>query len=1800
MLEEELVKQNLEHVTKDDKKLFFDWAEKHGIDALCQASYYLFFKPDTIVGLNRLFDEISLPDSVDILEHWQDNNLTSTLLLRYYHAFRDELDSGSEIAKKYHLVARAQNNNQLLKVIKRFDQQTCFLALSYLPLKTNSEFLYEENLLRMWLYIHGLESLSQHEQYNKTIQRIISRLKTFSLTANDVYFENRFFNVLKKHLADTSLGFFACNNAIRDTTKELLLLSEVQSNKGHKSFVENIAALSLGGSELEQGIYENESTSNSKPTKTTSTLSSQKLKPLAKTFDSVLLRIKQLEPSQTLSLYDSDLENDDSDDCNNLLVVAPPLSSTEPESVIYSNSIAYQSAELSHYLPWSWDKVLPTEQGLLEQWIAALLQNSNKVHSLAGSLLSLSFQIGRSLNNILLLPISDTSESDWCLSKDCKTLHRLSIRRHSAKEPSKAMERWLVPLGEKIHLPLPEDVSRSLFSALSVNPDIKQLNQLRSFYSKEALPKWFNTNKPASLDRLSSGKFANAMGQKIFENTGDSHLARILSSSDKVALPAACGYGSWDIDTLEKGLPLTPRVVNKPKVNLIGSMLVVLENELKQSVASFSSQVKSSSTFIEFHNQLATYTVNALYAATGCRHLADPFDSIDQFYLADSKAKYVSRVYINDKSGDVHSGRLIPLSCSAVVILKHYLKHLQFLCSKLEVDSPSLAVRIKDSLTKQTKGIPLFFLLDNSLQWHSMNSKTIDKQVFEWPLPSNIFRHRFSQVMARLDVPNDVLEAWMGHGETGVSCYSDQSPRCRESDALFFSEKLEIAFTSLGFEEIAIPTELPLRNSEKPVLQPANRMFGEEVRQKNRQATIEAIQKQTLDAINAYMLDKSWEKLTQKEIDELVAITLTDQGSIAASYPSVRLNALLNLINEKELENEPVIKRIASLKPEQKLLSAESISALRFYPRLMQWAERCKKNLFSNALSKNLSSKIGTCVLAIEKQISDLEMLQAIEQGCHYRLIQLKNNQCYLEYGEYLDLDDWTAPIVRHHISYKVASWLHKGTSHRQKLLKLDDPSHQKNDGLGHASLEELADILGCDYKSYSQLVKKLCLLLDQLNLVVLPGILAADLSGRTSSTSPSFVDEHRIQSGKKLLAPINYEDSTDELLAAENFAALVPINTQHSKLTSDTLRKNAKQFKKEIYSLLKSYKKSQTKDLAKRIREHCKQSTYKVASAILATGYWIAEVIEKGKYKGRRETAAPLAPNTLLTYFSHLSSSFAGIAYDVDVYTLYEEEFIELYQQIIAYLKLKGSHTDYLITLLVSYHRYLINQGAPNIDWGELDYNSKSRHVSSGLMSEQDYQQCLDYIAKSYSDTHLASTMIFTLMLCFRFGLRAMEALGLKRNDWCTYGEDTWVLVRGNRFRSLKSDSGKRAVPLLFELEPIETNAIKQILGQYELLPRSNENHLLLSEVRNGVVQPYRFLHQLQSELIRIIKLVTGNNQLVLHHARHSFYNMLAVTLFDIETSLTQKLTKHLNKTKIKQVILGNQNYSNRRSSMALAVIMGHSNPSVGYRSYCRVITYWRESLAPINSQRSHVLEGARLPLSWEAYQMPSPEVGDESVFQAPTLHALTLLMRSVALGKTFEQAAAFLRLEPIHAEKIKQLFTTAIEKMTFKQSGEPDFNPNIQHFCSHIIEDGWARLLSASQKQVEYLPNSKVTLEELPLLIGENRQLLLAKDEHYELAKQLIQYYEIGDDQYRIGAYKESRFAKEKIELHKLKGVYDSRRLDRLTQAFSNGAYGRHQDYASLRLIDRSIGTLRTSYELTLASILLGYSSGQFTSSG
>ncbi|SOB74791.1 hypothetical protein SAMN04488490_0325 [Marinobacter sp. LV10R510-11A] len=1775
------------------------WAQSHSITEALEvvALTFGFSKHFTVIG--NLSQELSHPESINILSAWITNPFIAQL-----SKLRGLYEVSPDIHRKYPSMPHAGNANQTKKKLRDLGadigKKHFLLCLMINPLAADcSEEQYHlRRALRVWLIVQSLERASnRHCLSDKGTQKLASYL------TQDTYHKNwliidRTLERAKRLIGVQPFTFDRFTLALRNAAAELQVQSEDISAK---RFLVSLAQVAEGYCEP----FELEAWS-SLPCESVSYFFNRDRLPRTQQIGEFSYQSFDL-----LCEHSADID----DDAEPALLYSVDPDDTPEKQRLTGQSILLQTTELSHYLPWSWDKVLPPEVAALEAWLGCMLVSPNLLDRLGAAVVWLATRLSRSLPFVLEFSISSVSEDEWALSPDFAIAHRQSPSRHNSWAPDESTQSWIEPFEQNLALQIPEVVQQALHAAASDTQEFtRSLHELWHQLSTEEPSAWFTQHAKNHFPRLTSAKLANIQPQKIVNHSGDHSLARLSSAHPRAALPAACGYANWDIKAVESGfnLPLKGTTeASGSRVNLLGSLLAPLESLLIDQISQATETLDKtrSDGIIVYHNTLARYCVMALYAATGCRHLTDPFESITHF-CADPPS-----VFINDKADEgLHNGRLVPLPKTALQLVTLYQAHLAHLANAVEPIRPSFAAEITRLREKPSSKLPLFFLLDDTAHWHSVtDSKIPGKGLFRWPLPPNLFRHRYAQKLAREGVHPEVIDGWMGHAERGVGTYSDQSARCWLSDYKTYQQTVNDVFDQLGFRLTTASSPQPafsetLEHEDSGYQEP--QLFGAEKRRQNRVLASERAEQAANDDLDLFLGPKALEELDEDQIQQISNLMLLRENGLPHPNAATRYAVMIDRLDSLGAsQSSGIRRRMTAIENERSLLTDRSPAALATKTKLDKWVQQTKRAIDKANVSKSEALILAAAFLAIDKYLAYPDLLEDVVKGVHYRLIQHKK-RFYFEYNEDLDHESYSQPVQRHEIDYKTATLLSYGKGIKSKI--------DLNKPLSSVRLQSLSDILqktaACPQTEKNTgttkwLFRELATLINQASLIQLPGAVSAALSGRQPPTSCSLVDYFRLSDGVSYQLP---DTPAAEIPAITAQALALPV-LKIGSTDKDHLYASAKAFFQDIRDLLKNYTKATARETADVIERFTSKRKTDVSSAVLHVGYWLADRIKRGK--GRQHTSYnAYAAATAERYLNALSEPFQGLAYEVNLSALDEEDITSLCSDMIILKRNNRTELDYFGARLQEFFRWASERGIAEPIWEDLDLGSKRRSVRPGLFSGDEYQRCLQLILNSTSSSSDQALLIaFVLILAFRFGLRAQEAIGLQRADWCESGELNWVLVRNNEYRELKRPSSRRAVPLMFPLSDREQSTIESVLSRHDSLAGHTPRAPILCAIVNGKLDITPLgQYNISSAISQSLKQVTGNPMMTLHHARHSFYNILGSVLFGLELPLTQKLTGHLMPDQIRTVILGQNDSSTRRSAMALARAMGHATPNTGFKSYNRLITEWADNLTPVRNIRVRTIPNAIQIHEWAIQKLQS----DDTDFpllptQLPTPRNIAQALRLRALGYCYNRTEAVLQLRPGSLKSLDWLVDRVNRRHRFKVFDVAkqkivqeygDKHPNL--LLEKITPDAWVRLIDQTARfprhddlqQAALLPS----IEHVPALVGRNGQLLMSKPEHCELIKLVLELFQLPEGSYGVFARKNHFQVKERLTQHGFKvfpvtetDTGEKPQLDTFS-IYQSDSRKLERQYGGV-IFSRSFGgCIHNSHELVIALLIAAASYG------
>ncbi|MDY0207759.1 MAG: hypothetical protein RBR82_14225 [Pseudomonas sp.] len=1776
-----------------------EWAIESGQQLQLETGYHILGLSPYLTGIGNLVHELSHSDSLRITQQWSANPVVKMLA-----EFAAAVKASPEIDRRYSYIPHAGGAANNRRQFQEFQNKTFLLTLLTHPLSdlTDQQTYLERQRLRIWILVQAATRLIEHGIPADRSVSAAARFLILDADAREWGLIDHLVHRARRQLGD-SQTFERYTTALANAA-DALKDDDRFAERGYRAFLNAIMAIAYG----EINPIENNIVYIKVPAVVRyRALAPQKIQPIGKLLD------------ETPVSLPAAFEDIDEPTFSYIAEIDP--TDSPAEQTLSSGSVYMQTMEMSHYLPWSWDKILPAEVETLHDWLNKALSSADIQTKLGAVCVWLAMRFGRSLFMVERFLIDTEVTEEWSFSTDFKQIKRVAPRRTSHWRPNETQAKLLAaPFLDELKISIPNKIQKALQNAVSTDEGTPEsLGHIWRTVSTSKLDVWFGEQARIFFPRITSSKLSTYQSQNLFDATGEYLFSRLLTSHPDSALPGACSYATWDVKAIEQGMQLSVEDFGADdSINAMGSLLAPLDSVLIDEVARCTSELRQAAQYglITYHNALAQYVVTALYAATGSRPLRDPFESLSYFSFKHSC------VFINDKSDDgLHSGRLVPLPKLALEIVQLYMTHLAKLADLIEPHRPELTIKIR-LLTQadSNAGMPLFFLLDAGLQWHSMtDAEKLSCSLFDWGLPANLFRHRYSQQLLKDGVHPEVIEGWMGHAERGVATYSDYSARCWQQDAEHYNEHLRRSFEVLAFELPKLPQALPallyMPGQDESYTEP--RDFGQKAREKNRRYRIRAALREARSDIELFLNGRSTDELSDEQLYTLGSRMLLRENRLPHPQAALRYRLFLKKLQQAHSDKETtgivnrgahqsddkntgsvrqalLRQRLVQQSEERSLVTADVTQAMEQYQQLKKWADSTSKQAFAGKIKKARALCVGALLVSIEKRISYQRMLQDLVQGQNFRIVQNKS-RLHLEYSESLQIDDYSAAIQRHRVSYKTASLLAYG-QHFRKAVETPEP----------AELAELEPLIAL-YQHHNQsqqsptfqdLLGWVCRVISLANLVQLPGIVAAALSERLPPTSESVRDHMRLLHGKVLDLP------------TQDFVVELPDNqlarTRGQENDKTALQESAKEFTRTVMTELQGYIPGKARDHAKNISSICSSFQGNVSPAMLMLGYWMADLTSTGK-AGWRKHLQPYARNSLTTYWSSLAPAFRGLLYEADLVALESDELTELCSQMLDYKQITSTNADFFGKRLQDFFRWAAQFGVASPEWTELAIESDQRTVSPGLISEQEYQSGLQTLMTDTCLEHDEQLILgFVLLATYRFGLRAQEAIGLLRRDWCQTADYTWVLVQNSQYRVLKSASSRRAIPLLFRLSDTEQDIIERTLARYQSIAGTATNRPILCEPSSDGNQPVltNIAPRISETLIQLLRNVTGNPELVLHHCRHSFYNRVAPALLSIETPLAKKLTDPTEHDHIRRIVLGPINEVSRRGAMALARLMGHKFPSTGLKNYFHLTTQWADQLTPISQQRVHNID--------EALQLPDlpvkkiktvGNINENLIYDSPTLGKTLQCLRLVSLGMGYNRAGELMRLEPKYVALLQKVFETTNTRMRFSASSDKRVKLSGQLCPNALLESipdqAWQRLLHCANENtgsadLELEDDELRHLQELPYLISQNRQVLMEQPGHIKVVQHTLELFQIPESAYRVVVKDGSITAMQRLQGEGFSSQYETEaktKLDGFTVHLNErGSQYQIKDYGGLVLSRLADGVVRNGLELAVATLATG----------
>ncbi|MDA8258799.1 MAG: hypothetical protein M0Z99_24730 [Betaproteobacteria bacterium] len=1693
----------------------YDWAVECGVlrEFLALLDTCLNYDNSAIFG--AVLEEICNPTSFEYLSAWSDSDTTAKSLYRLALAARLK----PIIFIKYPPLTKAISARAHLKRDLDYYYLVALIVEWVGGIDQDQSEQDWLQVLRIWILVHALRRAEKNANVQDANLKLVAT--GLRLACETDHLRRQDLALLKSEPSE----FFSLNRQLADKSEYYLPQLEGEKLVARRALFNAIIEVAKGHDDVIS------SPSGKSHSRLLSSLVPGKNEPASATLTALWFHIEDDEPATDVFV------SPDDDELTDLLVSVLPEESYAHQALA-ARSVLMLGVEDYQYLRWSWGKPNPHELKYLESWISTLLENESKQPKALGALTRIAKTTGRSLRRVLDFQITATPGHEWGLHPSCKYLHRLPPRRDPGWLPENELQSsWVRPVAESIRINLDDDSTSVLTSLLEQYPTAEAIGHLWR-WPDDPLACWRDA-RPRELSRLTQGMLGQVLPQQLQQDYDDAVFSRVLGSYANTGIPGNCAYASWTLPVVDAALNnrrVAPGVPAPDSPIGAGSRLDPIEALLIHALDTAArrvEQLRDAGNPIEYHNAFTAYVVVLLLAATGARPVNDPFECPTLFDLL------AAFVYIDDKSsGEGRDGRLVHLVLVLLQFMRdEYPRHLRQLALNLESSDPALAESIRLLASGNANaGMPYFFFLagDQELSWISVSESAIDlMELFDWPLPLRLFRHRLAIRLRWLGVDAEVIDGYLGHAEAGSVAHGDDSFRTWSVDTKAVTPLLEKAFAMLKprlpATWISAVTPRQPRNPSAAKAAHPTRLFGMARRAQQREESHRAHQDQARSDINEFLAGRALTDLSQEEMNELIKVIILNDKGMPRTTARLRFGVFESMLDDilrTQGKRVRVGKRLVSLRPRPSVFKPTACGAQALREKLRLAADQVGNAEHVSRLNSFERAACAAVFLCITRGVTDMDVLKDLAHGRNVRLVSL-SGKTYLEHGDKPAPDDPDACVRRFRVDHRLCRMIARRLKTAKEFEQWDDAIPVILQPVANCLVE--AGRLPTAFPSLSELARVVAETTDQVNVMLLPGIMAGYLAGRVESYALGWRDWSRYELGEILKFSDELEDNHDDP-AWEPPRGGAPLG-RSGDTDPEKNQEKAAAFVRELAAVLEEAKadpassdsRDQRAKLAVKLGRVIAHHNQDVSTAVLLLGQWLAAILYRPGKRGKF-----IAASSLIRYLTALGPRMVGHGYRLDLLAADEDEVTVYYAAILA--QQGDEATDMVAGRLGDFHRWAQDHGVCDPDWSEMPKAMKGRRASPGFISETEYLASLRLIV---ADTNLTAEEKLwqgaLLIYCYRYSLREDEALGILNDEIQVRDDgDRVVLVRDNHQRKLKTKASRRQVPLLYTLSDEEGRMLRDLDLTQTAHTGDEHRQAIFGNVRKDKALRFRIIRN----VIRILKRVTGNPRTVLHHARHTGscragYEVIGLNNPGLARAMARDGSP-ANKAGIDQELLGRTGVT-RRTAWALGRHVGHAGYSTFLKSYFHFMNVWHDELMPVSDTGALGKIDGVFVLD-DLPRMASLDVsllhGERASGDVPTVASMLLFMRLIARKHAVADAASACALPYETAELANAELLTLSRKQWISataRKGGKDPDEDLA-FLRRVTEPGWKKLLRLAEK-LDALDRSqeKITLvpQQAKTLVGRTRQIVMWSESDFQVVRSLIDTIGLGAERYEIGVH-------------------------------------------------------------------------------
>ena len=340
----------------------------------------------------------------------------------------------------------------------------------------------------------------------------------------------------------------------------------------------------------------------------------------------------------------------------------------------------------------------------------------------------------------------------------------------------------------------------------------------------------------------------------------------------------------------------------------------------------------------------------------------------------------------------------------------------------------------------------------------------------------------------------------------------------------------------------------------------------------------------------------------------------------------------------------------------------------------------------------------------------------------------------------------------------------------------------------------------------------------------------------------------------------------------------------------------------------------------------------------------WGQQMLSSRVFLKERRTAPAIKTSSLARYWTEIGGTLVRSCGLESPLLMDPQDLEDLYETI----AMKLGNEPYAIHRLAQFHGFLeAFHKAPAMEWTEVvdEYGKICSSVDANLVNPAIYEALLASLGWGEAEPTRRQTLhLLATILSYRCGLRPVEIRAMRIMD--IQGVTKYeALIRNNRFKTTKTSSGVRRLPLSLLLTEQE---MAFLLGYRE--QRKGEAGLFGEELflahptkKAGMLGDGELFGPIREHL----RTITRDDSLRSYHLRHSFLTWGYVSFFlggehppEDVAALDHPQFEHTRR----QVILENllqQPSTGRSYPFLLAMLAGHSSPRTTHHSYIHLMDW-------------------------------------------------------------------------------------------------------------------------------------------------------------------------------------------------------------------------------------------------------------------